>query len=101
MCIGKINTNGNNKMMKDNRLYTLLFALKNGYIKDWFYEFKHGHKFLLSEEVNIITKTRFDNKYKWMNDSQIQKLIQFRVNSMYKQKYPNAKQWTLPIFYCN
>jgi hypothetical protein len=64
-------------------------------IKDWFYEFIHGHPFLLSEEANIICETRFDEKYKWMNDTQIQQLVKIRVKEMYKNKYPNAKRFRL------
>ena len=29
--------------------------------KKWFYEFKHGHPFLLNEEVDIICQTRADD----------------------------------------
>ena len=76
----------------------VLAAFKNGRLKEWFYYFKNGHIFLLNEEVDIITETRFDDKYKWMNDIQIQKLVQLRVNSMYKKKYPNAKRWSLAHF---
>lgn len=60
-------------------------------IKDWLYEFWHGHPFLLSEEVDIICETRAEQKYKWMNDEEIQELIQIRINAMYKKKFPNAK----------
>lgn len=77
---------------------TLLHAIKNNRLKDWFYYFKNGHKFLLSEEVDIICNTRADDKYKWMNDDQIQKLIRVRVKEMYKKKYPNAKRWSLDCF---
>ena len=65
-------------------------------IKTWFYEFQHGHPFLLEEEVDIICKTRFEEKYKWMNDSQIQKLVKIRVKKMYKKKFPNAIRWRFP-----
>ena len=72
----------------------LLAAVKNG-----LYEFHHGHPFLLEEEVDIICDTRFDEKYKWMNDTQIQELVKIRVKAMYRKKYPNAKRWRLlPIF---
>lgn len=64
-------------------------------IKNWFYEFRHGHPFLLSEEVDIICKTRFDETYKWMNDNQIQRLIKARVKDMYEDRFPNAKKWSL------
>lgn len=63
--------------------------------KTWFYEWSNGHPFLLNEEVDIICETRFDEKYKWMDDNQIKKLIEIRVKQMYKKKYPNAKQWSL------
>jgi hypothetical protein len=63
-------------------------------IKEWFYNFKNGHPFLLNEEVDIIYQTRFDDRYKWMTDSQIKKLIEVRVSEMYKKKFPNAKRWS-------
>ena len=77
---------------------TLLTAVKNGSFKDWFYEFWNGHPFLLSEEADIICETRLSEKYKWMNDDQIQELVKIKVKSMYKKKFPNAKRWSLPIF---
>lgn len=51
-------------MKKTIVLKPILAAVKNGNLKDWFYEFKNGHPFLLSEEVDIICETRFDEKYK-------------------------------------
>ena len=77
-----------------------LFALKSMLktAKNTLYEFYHGHPFLLNEEVDIICDTRFDEKYKWMNDIQIQELVKIRVKAMYKKKYPNAKQWRLKKF---
>jgi hypothetical protein len=63
--------------------------------KKWFYEFKNGHPFLLNEEVDIICKTRFDEKYKWMNDYQIQALVKRRVKEMYKKRFPNAKRFNI------
>lgn len=74
---------------------TLLTSIKNWQLKDLFYELKHGHPFMLSEEVDIICETRFEEKYKWMNDTQIQKLVKIRVKAMYKKKFPNAKRWQL------
>ena len=65
-------------------------------LRDWFYQFKHGHPFLLDEEVEIIINTRDDKKYTWMNDREIQKLIQIRIEQMYKARFPNAKKWRLP-----
>lgn len=62
-------------------------------IKDWFYNFKNGHPFLLNEEVDIIYATRFDDRYKWMSDSEIKELIKFKVKEMYKKKFPKAKPW--------
>lgn len=62
-------------------------------IKTWFYELWHGHPFLLKEEVDIICETRSDEKYKWMNDYQIQRLVKIRVREMYKTKFPNVKRW--------
>lgn len=56
-------------------------------IKTWLYELWHGHPFLLEEEVDIICKTRFDEKYKWMNESQIKELIKIRIKQMYKNKF--------------
>ena len=64
-------------------------------IKTWFYELWNGHPRLLSEEVDIICETRFDEKYKWMNDWQIQRLVEVRIKEMYKKKFPNAKRWQL------
>lgn len=77
---------------------TLLAAVKNRRLKEWFYYFQHGHEFLLKEEVDIICETRFDEKYKCMNEIQIQELIKLRVKAMYKNKYPNAKRWSLACF---
>ena len=68
--------------------------MKYGQFKEWFYEFMHGHPFLLKEEADIICETRFDERFKWMNDIQIQKLIRLRVKAMYKQKFPNAKRYS-------
>ena len=80
---------------------TLLYAVKNGQLKRWFYEFQHGHSFLLSEEADIIVETRLNDRVsKWMNDTQIQELVKLRVKAMYKKKFPNAKRWSLPIFNC-
>jgi hypothetical protein len=80
---------------------TLLFAIRNKQLKRWFYEFQHGHPFLLSEEVDIIVETRLNDKAnKWMNDEQIKKLVKLRVKEMYNNKFPNAKRWSLPIFNC-
>lgn len=64
-------------------------------IKTWFYNLHHGHPFILEEEVNIICETRNDEKYKWMSDIQIQRLIKVRIKYFYKKKYPNSKQWLL------
>jgi hypothetical protein len=64
-------------------------------LKKRIYEWHHGHPFLLAEEVAIICDTRLDEKYKWMNDRQIQKLVETRVKEMYKKKYPDAKRWSL------
>jgi hypothetical protein len=64
-------------------------------LKTRIYEWYHGHPFLLAEEVAIICDTRLDTKYKWMNDRQIQKLVETRVKEMYRKKYPDAKRWSL------
>jgi hypothetical protein len=73
--------------------------MKNNKIKSWFYEFQHGHPFLLDEEVDIIVETRLNDKAnRWMNDEQIKKLVKFRVKDMYRKKFPNAKRWSLSIF---
>jgi hypothetical protein len=78
---------------------SVLSAFKNGRLKEWFYYFQNGHPFLLAEEVDIIIDTRLNDKTSmWMNDTQIQKLVQLRTNSMYKKKYPNAKRWSLTHF---
>jgi hypothetical protein len=80
---------------------TLLCAVKNGQLKRWFYEFQHGHPFLLDEEATIIVATRLSDKSSsWMNDEQIKELVKIRVKVMYKKKFPNAKRWSLPIFNC-
>ncbi len=63
--------------------------------KKWFYEWQNGHPFLLHEEVIIICDTRTEKKYLWMNDKQIQNLIKIRVRKMYKEKYPDAKKFSL------
>ena len=65
-------------------------------INRWLYEFSHGHPFLLDEEVDIILKTRNEEKYKWMNDAQIVKLCDIRIKAMYKRKFPNSKRWRFP-----
>jgi len=86
-------------MNKKNQAWnTLRSSIKNRDLKRWFYEFKNGHPFLLNEEVDIICETRIDLRYLWMNDTQIQKLIKLRVEKMYRDKYPNSKKWTFPIF---
>ena len=61
-------------------------------LNTWFYEWKHGHPFLLNEEVEIICETRA--RYKWMNDITIQQFIKVRIKAMYKTKFPNAKRWS-------
>ena len=50
-------------------------------ISEWLYEAWNGHPFLLSEEAEIICKTRFDENFKWMNDSQIQNLVSTVLSS--------------------
>ena len=60
-------------------------------IKTWLYEFYYGHPFLLNEEVDIILETREAKSTKWMNDSEIQKLVRIKIKQMYKKKYPDAK----------
>lgn len=77
---------------------SLLDAIENKTTKDWFYEFWHGHKFLLKEEADIITDARLDPFYDYMDDDQIRELIRKRVKKMYKKKFPNAKRFNLPIF---
>lgn len=76
---------------------SLVNAIKNKKVKDWFYEFYNGHPFLLNEEVDIICDTRSEEKYLWMNDTQIKKLINLRIKEMYKNKFPNIKRFSLPI----
>lgn len=62
--------------------------LKWAAVKNWLYEFWHGHPFLLEEETEIIVQTRlYDMQYQWMNDIQIQDLIKIRVKEMYKKKF--------------
>lgn len=68
-------------------------------ISEWLYEAWNGHPFLLSEEAEIICKTRFDENFKWMNDSQIQNLVKLKARAMYKKKYPDAKRlWIFKRF---
>ena len=86
------------EIKQDVNRNTLLLAVKNNRVKDWIYEFRHGHPFLLSEEARIICETRFEEKYMWMNDSEIKELVKIRVEAMYKDRFPNAKRWSLPIF---
>lgn len=76
----------------------LLAAVKNGRFKEWFYEWKHGHPRLLTEEVDIICKTREEPRLKHLNDREIQTVIQIRISDMYERKYPNAKRWSLAHF---
>ena len=64
--------------------------------KKWFYEFIHGHPFLLSEEVEIICETRANPKFKWMSERQIRKLIDLRIKDMYKARFPNIYKTRLP-----
>lgn len=84
----------NNKTEHD----TLLTAIKNRRLKEWFYYLKNGHPFLLKEEADIICETRFDDDYKHLNDIQIQMLIQLKIQMMYDEKYPDAKRWSLSNF---
>ena len=78
---------------------TLLAAVKNRRLKEWFYYFQNGHEQLISEEADIIVETRLnDRASKWMNDTQIQELVRLRVKVMYKRKFPNAKRWSLACF---
>jgi len=65
-------------------------------LKDWFYEFRHGHPFLLKEEADIICETRFDEQFMHFNDSEIQWLVRLRIENMYERRFPEAKPWTLP-----
>ena len=67
-------------------------------IQEWFYFFKHGHEFLLKEEVDIICEVRLNKYYKSLSDNMIQKLIKVRIKRMYQEKYPNAKPWSLSNF---
>jgi hypothetical protein len=63
------------------------------------YEFRHGHPHLLDEEVEIIVYTRLhDTRNRWMNDRQIQKLVKKRVEAMYREKFPDARPWSLRKF---
>lgn len=84
--------------MKKITFDNVITAIKNKKFKEWFYKFKTGHPFLLKEEVDIICNTRDDQKYMWMNDEQIQKIVRVKVEAMYKKKYPDAKQWSLSNF---
>lgn len=57
-------------------------------LQKWFYEWWHGHPFLLDEEVDIIIKTREEERYKWMSEDMIKRLIKYRIKEMYKRKFP-------------
>lgn len=81
-----------------NEINTLLAAVKNGRVKEWFYEWKNGHPFLLNEEVEIICRTREEPAFKHLNEREIQTLIEIRISDMYEEKYPNAKRWSLAHF---
>jgi len=82
-----------------DKFVKMLDLVKKGQLKRWFYEFKHGHPFLLGEEVAIIVNTRLNDKnVSWMNDKQIKELIKIRVKTMYKNKFPNAKRWSIKTF---
>ena len=59
-------------------------------IEKWFYQLINGHPRLLDEEVDIICTTRFDKNYDYLNDTQIQKLIQIRIKEMYRKKFPKS-----------
>lgn len=95
------NLQDNQKIDTESMGYdTFLTTFKNRRLKDWFYYFQHGHPFLLKEESDIIIETRLNDKAsKWMNDSQIQELVKLRVKAMYKNKYPDAKRWSLSCFF--
>lgn len=61
------------------------------------YELWYGHPFLLKEESDIICETRFNPKFKHLNDSEIQTLIKIRIDEIYekykKQQKCNHKIW--------
>lgn len=67
-------------------------------LERWFYVFKHGHPQLISEEADIICETRTDSTFKYMDDYQIRELIQFKVDLMYKSKFPTSKRWSMEHF---
>ena len=81
-------------LMSDTTLSKKI-SLYTGRFKEWFYFFKNGHEILLKEESDIICETRFNERYKWLSDAEIQKLIKLKVRNMYKAKFPNAKRWSL------
>lgn len=70
-------------------------------LKKRLYVFKHGHPFLLDEEVDIICETRSNEKLFWMNDRQIQQLVKLKIKCMYRGKYPDAKKWQLSNLFNN
>lgn len=87
--------------IKENSFCRMVNKIDDMQLKRWFYEFKHGHPFLLSEETDIIVETRLnDRACKWMDDNEIQELVKLRVKAMYEKKFPNAKRWSLPVFNC-
>jgi hypothetical protein len=90
------------EMNKLTPINTLLHAIKTKQLKRWFYEFRYGHPFLISEEAEIIIKTRIhDRQNHWMHDEEIKTLVKLRVKEMYAQKFPNAKSWSFPLFNVN
>ena len=83
--------------MKQIKIFndSFLSAFKNDKFKDWFYDFKNGHPFLLDDEVDIIYKYRLNEKLNILNDDQIKELINLSVKNMYKRKFPKAKKWDM------
>jgi len=66
-------------------------------LKNKLYELWYGHPLLLSEEVDIIVKTRSDPRFSYYNEYEIKKLIQIKIDEMYEQykkqqKCPH-KEW--------
>lgn len=90
--IGHLYENSISIQTADNLPLLCKKGLKLKVVKDCFDE-SYLHE-LIHYWREGICETRFDEKYKWMNDTQIQELVKIRVRAMYKKKYPNAKRWS-------
>lgn len=86
---------------------TLLVAIKNRRLKEWFYYFQHGHPFLLKEEADIIVETRLNDKTsKWMNKIFLGLLTLLLAScqkeeesSSYAGEYSGTWEYSTPYFH--